>query len=560
MATAPNELATITTDSAARPSIWRRIADRPYAPETLVTALYALGTLVVLLPFLVYRYPLVVDYLPHVAWIRVLVSPPESPLRRVFDVRWAIVPNLGLPLFAFALDKVLSPGAILSTYNLLGIIGVAAGALLLSRSINGRIQPTVLLILPILHSSIVTAGLYNFAFGVAVVLLLLSAIQRAGFRYRLIILNLCAPVLFFIHLGALACMAATVLLLEAERQKPKWRGFVIAPFYFLSVVPLYKLRTEPPIAYSAVFSNLPTKLIAISTIFDSGSMAIALLCTLVGAAVAGLLYLRGVSSASGWKTVAVGLWLAAFAAPFILENSSGVDCRTFWYAALITIAAARVPEAQLIFSTRLIFCATLAMLLIKEETATRLWPQYDHNVDEIASAVQIIPPGAPVFVALAPLDAADCTRDSPARVLSPRFYWHISAIASLSDHGLDSMFFAQRGSVIIEPRSALGQYFSAAPTTPPSAPLAAYFFDHDASWGLLRVLVEQNYGLLTAPGSDFLDYMLDWGKRYTYLIYLDMGCAENPFSSKLRLIARGSFFKIYRNPAANTDLFQKVTR
>jgi hypothetical protein len=36
MATAPTEVSTIANDSAARPSFWRRIAERPYAPETLL--------------------------------------------------------------------------------------------------------------------------------------------------------------------------------------------------------------------------------------------------------------------------------------------------------------------------------------------------------------------------------------------------------------------------------------------------------------------------------------------------------------------------------------------
>jgi hypothetical protein len=36
MATAPTRLSTIANDSALRPSIWRRIAERPYAPETLL--------------------------------------------------------------------------------------------------------------------------------------------------------------------------------------------------------------------------------------------------------------------------------------------------------------------------------------------------------------------------------------------------------------------------------------------------------------------------------------------------------------------------------------------
>ena len=157
-----------------------------------------LGVIVVVLPFLLFRYPLCTDYLVQLAGTSVLLSPTDSPLRHVFDVRWALIPNLGLPIFATAFGKFLSPEEIVKVYNLLGIVSVAAGVLWLSRSINGRIQPTVLLALPMLHSWTVADGLYNYVLGAAITLFVLAAVHDASLMRRVLISE-CVRAASFYH-------------------------------------------------------------------------------------------------------------------------------------------------------------------------------------------------------------------------------------------------------------------------------------------------------------------------------------------------------------------------
>ena len=135
----------------------------------------------------------------------------------------------------------------------------------------------------------------------------------------------------------------------------------------------------------------------------------------------------------------------------------------------------------------------------------------------------------------------------------PRFYSHISSILPLTGHGLDTMFFAHRGSAIIEPSAVFAQYIADEPMIPPIAPVAAYLFDHDASGALIKMLGRGN---MAGNIVDLLDYSFNWGQRFPYLLYLDLGYKEDPFAGKLRLVERGSFFKIYRNPTVSTDLYQ----
>lgn len=520
------------------------------ASERIWLTLYTLGTIVVISPFLIFRFPLCTDYLPHVAWIRVLLSPADSPLRRIFDVRWALTPNLGLPLFATVFGKLLSPEEIVKTYNLIGIIGVAAAVLWLSRAINGRIQATVLLALPMLHSWVVTAGLYNFMLGTAIALCILAAVQDASLVRRALILNVFAPVLFIIHGGALACLAFTIFLLDLERERSAGRAFVTAPLCFLTAVPFYLLSTKPSVTHTTVFHTLPQNLIMILRIFDSGEMAIALGCALLVVAFATELYRRGASFAAGWGLSICGLWLAGFLAPATFQISDGVDSRILWYAALISVAALRLPAiGGRHWGSGIIGLVTL-ILLVKLCAAIGAFASFNRDVAELTQAMTIIPPGAPIFVALPP-DPQEATKGELAGSgpRDARFYSHISSVAPLTGHGLDTMFFAQRGSVIVQPKPDFAQYIADQPVIPPIAPVAAYLFDHNANGALIQMLGRGNM-------ADLLDYSFNWGQRFPYLLYLDLGYADDPFASRLQLVGRGSFFKIYRNPAVSIDLYQ----
>ena len=114
--------------------------------------------------------------------------------------------------------------------------------------------------------------------------------------------------------------------------------------------------------------------------------------------------------------------------------------------------------------------------------------------------------------------------------------------------------FVQKGVVVVQPKAAFSEYFPSEPIAPPSAPLAAYLFDHDQSSLLIKELTRSS-AIGWPPSVDLLSYSLKWGKRYPYLLYLDSGCKEDPFASKLKLVAHGSFFRIYHNPEINVSLY-----
>jgi len=501
---------------------------------------------VVILPFLLFRYPLCTDYLVHVAGTTVLLSSASSPLRYVFDVHWALIPNLGLPLFATALGKFLSPEQIVKSYNLLGIVGVSAGVIWLSRSINGRIQPTVLLALPMLHSEPVTDGLYNFNLGLALALFVLSAVHEATLARRTIILSVCAPIIFIVHLGALICLALIIFLLDCERERPIWRAFMTAPLGFLTVLPLYLLRTKPPLTHETVFTNLPEKLIAIASIFFSGNLVLSIGCALGFLAFAVFLYFRGAAFVTGWGLAVAGLWLAGYLSPAIQEVSAFVDNRIFWCAALISVAALELPAIESRRVGNAIVPLVTLILAVKLCAAINSFGAFDGEIAELKHGAATIPRGAPVMVAMSPKEQETGKKDWVInKFQDSRFYWHISSILPISGHGLDTLFFAYPGSAIIEPKPSFVLYIADLPAIPLAAPIAAYLFDHDGSAPLIKMFGQDN----------LLKYSINWGQRFPYLLFLNLGHADDPFAGKLQLVSRGSFFKIYRNPEVSTDLY-----
>ena len=193
-------------------------------------------------------------------------------------------------------------------------------------------------------------------------------------------------------------------------------------------------------------------------------MVIVVVCALI-ALMESILYRSGVSLVPGWRLVVIGLRMAAWAAPSILEISAVVDGRTFWYAALLTVAAARVPDSRSAFVTRLIVPAVAAMIAIKMGFEIRTAGVYNRNVDELAAAMNVIPPGAPVFVSLAS-DQQDALCTATTNFPERRFFWHIADLSSVAGRGLDTTMFVQKGVVVVQPKAAFSEYFPRAADCP----------------------------------------------------------------------------------------------
>jgi hypothetical protein len=131
-------------------------------------------------------------------------------------------------------------------------------------------------------------------------------------------------------------------------------------------------------------------------------LVLAIGCALLVLAFAIFLYRRGASFAAGLVPAIAGLWSAGVLAPATQEVSGGIDSRIFWYAALISVAALQMPVIDILRLGRDIIAFVMLLLAVKLCAAISACASFNRDIGELTQAVNIIPPSAPVFVALRP--------------------------------------------------------------------------------------------------------------------------------------------------------------
>jgi hypothetical protein len=109
--------------------------------------------------------------------------------------------------------------------------------------------------------------------------------------------------------------------------------------------------------------------------------------------------------------------------------------------------------------------------------------------------------------------------------------------------------------VPVRPKPEFVGFFASEPSHGLDATLAAYMLDHDVT-ALADTTSSPLSGMAVRPRVFVLPYAIGWKTRFPYLIYMSLGCPDDPFAGRLELKATGSFFKIYRNPTVpDTSLY-----
>jgi hypothetical protein len=165
------------------------------------------------LPAALVRYPLSADYLNHLARLHILGSGPDAPIRQFYEIRWGLIPNLGVDLLWAALHEVASPEVVIKGALIGAIVALGLSVWFLHRSLFARTQPTILLCAFCLLNLPITAGFLNFALGLPLVFLALGCWIRMGGQSSgraLVLLNLLGVGAYFAHLAALGALALTI--------------------------------------------------------------------------------------------------------------------------------------------------------------------------------------------------------------------------------------------------------------------------------------------------------------------------------------------------------------
>jgi hypothetical protein len=146
------------------------------------------------------------------------------------------------------------------------------------------------------------------------------------------------------------------------------------------------------------------------------------------------------------------------------------------------------------------------------------WSQLSDSTSEFRSSVRRIAPGSKVFVAYANATSGDDVRDLGLV--------HAACIATIERAALVTTLFSVDGKQVIHVRSEYRDYADTHDGTPPSTAQLVLAAEH--------------------PLPDVPAFWLNWTKfDFIYILFTEDD-APNPDPSRLRLVADGDRFQLYR--------------
>jgi hypothetical protein len=146
------------------------------------------------------------------------------------------------------------------------------------------------------------------------------------------------------------------------------------------------------------------------------------------------------------------------------------------------------------------------------------WSQLSDSTSEFRSSVRRIAPGSKVFVAYANPSAGDDVRDLGLV--------HAACIATIERAALVTTLFSVQGKQVIHVRPDFRDYADIHDGTPPST---------------AQLILAAEHPLPNMPA-----FWLNWTKfDYIYILFTEDDAA-NPDPSRLRLVADGDRFQLYR--------------
>lgn len=476
-------------------------------------ALYGALVALTLAPIAIWPIPRSWDLVNHWARLTLYAMPADDPLRALYVVRLAVIPNLGLDLAYLGLSPALSAESVVRLAWVASIALPAWGAWRLSKALWGAPQPVLLFAPALSYNLVVTLGLVNFALGMALTLHALAwwiRLDRSRVWTRLAVFNAISAALFFCHLAAFGAFVLVAGLFEAtDGLGLAWREQVgrlaRVPLHCLAGLALWALA--PPI--DGRFGGPGSKLATLAAPMFEDSATIGVLVTMGFVFVLAAAWLSGrVAIASAMRGVLLGLAAVIVVAPSARGAGDFIDARLSVLLAYLALASLRGPSGEAAF--RFVAGAAVAIALVRVGIAAPHWSLYERQAVEFRRAIVGIEPGSRVLVVSPPRGA--CPSSDAEDV-----YRGLANFVVVDRRALVSTLFTGRG---MQPVTMRDSRLDETPWTPPRAEWLAR---HDGADG--------------RPG---------WRDLYDALIALHVDCPWRPDAPGLVSIAETPEATIYR--------------
>jgi len=494
-----------------------------------IMALFVALILLISIPIWTHPLPPLSDYINHLARMRVIAELSNNPqIATFYQLEWQVIPNL-------AMDMIVPPLARLVNVYLAGQIFLVAtfvliisGVLMLNRALIGRFSVLPLLAIPLLYNYVFLVGLTNYIFGIGIAIWALAAWIDTGERpwpIRFALSIGFTVALFFCHLSALGIYGIGLLSVEilrlCQQSLDPWSKrlghFLVAGAPFLIVVPL--LYASPTMQLVAANSweqrgKLDGLIYVIANYSDIA--ALGLVAILVAGAVWAMRHHVLRFHPLAIVLLSVG-GIIYFALPRVMFDTYMTDQRVPLGVAFMLFACGDLDSRRRLvrrgFLIILVVLITGRLLEIDYN-----WSQLSDSTSEFRSSVRRITPGSKVFVAYANASAGDDVRDLGLV--------HAACIATIERSALVTTLFSVEGKQVIHVRPEYRDFADIRDGTPPSTAQLILAAEH--------------------PLPDMPAFWLNWTKfDYIYILFTEDD-ASNPDPSRLRLIADGDRFQLYR--------------
>ena len=410
-------------------------------------AAFAFLFVVAALPVLGAELPPIFDYPNHLARMDLLVRLPGSQaLQRYYELRWRVIPNLGMDLVVPMLARVLPLAWAGKAFVLGSFALVAAGAGLLHRVAVGRWSLWPLFVFLFLYSRVLLWGFLNYLFGIGLALVGLAlwiALSERNALARLAVSGALALALFFAHLMAFAVYGVLVAGYELGAL---WRGrpwswkrpvarLAIAGLPFLPPLALWLLAGDGAEVGAVHYGRLDRKLDLLFSVFDNYDRIFDIGCFVLLVLAAGFAYARRhlvIVPALGLPLVLLGV--VYLAAPAQLMTASAVDHRLPLVMAVVLAAGTSAPTLTSRLM-RLIALAGLALFLARMAEVWVHWGEADAVYARLLPILDQVPRGGRLAVGYPP--------DSVGSTAIPTT--HVPVLAIVRRDAFVPTLFAYRG-------------------------------------------------------------------------------------------------------------------
>ncbi|HEY6024767.1 MAG TPA: hypothetical protein VIV34_11415 [Pseudolabrys sp.] len=494
-----------------------------------IAVLFGAFTLLISIPIWTHPLPPLSDYVNHLARMQVIATLAKNPqLAQFYEINWQVIPNLTMDFIVPPMARVMNVYLAGQAFIVAMFALIISGILVLNRALIGRWSVLPLFAIPLLYNYVFLVGLMNYIFGIGVALWALAgwvATRERPWPIRFLLSTFCIVVLFFCHLSALGVYGIGILSFEifwlwARRAEP-WPGriaeFVAGGLPFLAIAPL--LYASPTMKLVADTSwEQRGKLDGLMYIFSDYTDIAAFALMAIMAASAIWAVRHRVLQFHPWVLPLLVVGGAIyFALPRVMFDTYMTDQRVTIGVAFMVFACGELDVRH-----RLVWRGFLTVLVVL--TAGRVleidynWSQLSDSTSEFRSSVRRIAPGSKVFVAYANASAGEDVRDLGLV--------HAACIATIERSSLVTTLFTVQGKQIVHVRPDYREYADLRDGTPPST---------------AQLILAAEHPLPNTPA-----FWLNWTKfDYIYILFTEDD-APNPDPARLKLVADGDRFQLYR--------------